>query len=197
MLENKIFVVVYIRRIKLLLLYLSFIDDEKEKSKFEILYYEYRERMFYAALEVVKNNEDAEDAVHNAFVGIANNMKSIGEIYSNATLSYCIKSAKNSAINILKKNKKTVTVEYSDNLKISDNDFFNKIFEKASYEKVVEAILKLGDIYKIPLYCYYVEDMKIKDIAAQLNISRSAVDMRIHRGKAELLKLLGENYLDE
>ena len=178
----------------MLFFYLTLIDDDKDKSKFEIIYYEYRERMYAAAFEILNNKQDSEDAVHNAFVGIANNMKSIDEAISKRTLSYCIKAARNSAINIYNKNNKIKFLEYSDNLKISDEDFFNMLFEKESYNKVVQAVLKLKEIYRIPLYYYYVEGMKIKDIAVLLNISRSAVNMRISRGKAELLKALGDIY---
>lgn len=58
----------------MLAFYMMLIDDEQNKSKFEKLYYEYRDRMMYVALSVLHNNEDAEDAVHNAFIGIAKNM---------------------------------------------------------------------------------------------------------------------------
>ena len=178
----------------MLFFYLTLIDDDNEKSKFEIIYYEYRERMFAAAFEILNNKQDAEDAVHNAFVGIAKNMKSIGEAKSKRTLSYCIKAARNSAINICNKNNKIKFLEYSDNLKIFDEDFFNELFEKESYNKVVEAILKLDEIYRIPLYYHYVEGMKIKEIAMLLNIGQSAVNMRIKRGKTELLKMIGDIY---
>ena len=181
----------------MLFFYLSLIDNQEDKSKFEILYYEYRERMFSVSFEILKNKEDAEDAVHNAFIGIANNMKSIGEVESNRTLSYCIKAAKNAAINIFNKKNKIKTVEYSDNLKIEDEDFFEKVFAKDSYEKVVNAIMSLSDTYKIPLYYHYVENMKIKELASLLDISQSAVKVRLHRGKKELLEILGENINDK
>lgn len=181
----------------MLIFYLSLIDNEDDRSKFEIIYYEYRERMFNAAFDVVKNNEDAEDAVHNAFVGIANNMQSIGDAVSQRTLSYVIKAAKNAAINIYNKNNKITTVEYTDNIHISDDDFFSKIFHKEDYNEVVNAISKLKDIYKFPMYYYFICDMKTKEIASLLNISTSAVKVRIHRGKNELLIILGESNDDE
>ena len=181
----------------MLIFYLSFIDDEDERSKFEIIYYEYRERMFSAAFDVVKNNEDAEDAVHNAFIGIANNMKSIDEVISKRTLSYVIKAAKYAAINIYNKNNKMSTVEFSDNIHITDDDFFNQVFTKEEYSKVVNIILELNDIYKFPMYYYYVCDMTIKEIASILGITTSSVKVRIHRGKKEILRVIGENSNDK
>ena len=181
----------------MLVFYLSLIDDDNDRSKFDIIYYEYRERMFCAAYDVVKNNEDAEDAVHNAFIGIANNMKSIDDPLSKSTLSYVIKAAKNAAINIYNKNNRIQTVEYNDKINLSDNDFFDKIINEEKLGQTVEAIYSLTDTYKLPLYYYYVCDMKIKDIAKLLGLSTSAVKVRIHRGKKELLRLTGGDSDDE
>lgn len=175
----------------MLMLYLSLMDDENDKSKFETIYYEYRERMFAAAFDVVKNNEDAEDAVHNAFIGVANNLKSIGDPLSKRTLSYVIKAAKNAAINIYNKNNKIKTVEFDDNIIISDDDFFDEISNVEEAEKIVDAICKLKDTYKMPMYYYFVCDMKISDVANLLGLSTSAVKVRIHRGKKELLRITG------
>ena len=153
--------------------------------------------MFSAAFDIVHNNEDAEDAVHNAFVGIARNIRAIDKPVSARTLSYVIKAAKNSAINIANSKKKASTVEYTDNLYLSDNDFFSQLCVKEDYSKVVQAISELRDIYKLPMYYYFICDMKIKEIADLTELSTSAVKTRIHRGKKELLKILGEDQDDK
>ena len=175
----------------MLIFYLSLIDDDRVENKFDIIYYEYRDRMFYAAYDVVKNKEDAEDAVHNAFIGIVNNMNSIDDPLSKRTLSYVIKAAKNAAINIYNKNNKIETVELNDDIKLSDDDFLDAIISKETLDKTVEAISGLTDTYKLPLYYYFVCDMKIKDIATLLDLSASAVKVRIHRGKKELVRIIG------
>ena len=48
-------------------LYLAMLDTPEEKSKFELLYKEYRSTMFNLAKRILKDNYLAEDAVHNAF----------------------------------------------------------------------------------------------------------------------------------
>lgn len=85
----------------MLAIYLSLIDDEDDREKFEILYYTYRKRMAYVANSVLHNEHDAEDAVHDTFIKLANNMKSIGDPDSDQTLSYVLKAVKNTAINFL------------------------------------------------------------------------------------------------
>lgn len=45
-------------------IYLSVIDAEQDKNKFEILYTTYRKLMFYIADQVLKDEYLAEDAIH-------------------------------------------------------------------------------------------------------------------------------------
>lgn len=58
-------------------MYMSFIDSEDDREKFEIIYHEYRKRMVSVAYSILHNNEDAEDAVHETFIRIAKNMKAL------------------------------------------------------------------------------------------------------------------------
>ena len=48
-------------------LYLAMIDSDADKSKFEILYSEYKNLMYYTANHILRNSNDAEDVVHQAF----------------------------------------------------------------------------------------------------------------------------------
>lgn len=70
------------------------------------LYITHTEKNGVIADSVLHNKDDAEDAVHDTFIRIVRNMKSIDEPESDKTLSYVIKATKNNAINLLHKNKK-------------------------------------------------------------------------------------------
>lgn len=60
-----------------MLIYMQMIETEEERDDFEKLYQEYRNLMFYAANQILHNEHDAEDAVHHAFMKIAENMKKL------------------------------------------------------------------------------------------------------------------------
>ena len=51
-------------------LYLAMIDSYADKSKFEILYSEYKNLMYYTANRILRNSSDAEDVVHQAFLKV-------------------------------------------------------------------------------------------------------------------------------
>lgn len=175
----------------MLAFYMAIIDDEDDKAKFEILYNRYKKRMVSTAFSVLKNKEDAEDAVHDTFIKIARNMHAIGNPDSAETLSYVLKAVKNTAINLSKKNTtrnkhmQSQAVEH-----ISDSAFWDKLHIQENYEEVVEAIRSLNDTYRDVLFYRYVADMKIKDIADLLDRNKATIRQQIARGKKKLLETL-------
>ena len=58
-------------------LYLSVIDTDDDKNQFEQLYIKYKDKMYSIAYGILHNIEDSEDAVHQAFLTIANNFEKI------------------------------------------------------------------------------------------------------------------------
>ncbi len=46
-----------------MLVYLAMIPTEEGRNKFALLYWEYRDLMFYLALRILGSQQDAEDAV--------------------------------------------------------------------------------------------------------------------------------------
>lgn len=60
-----------------MLIYLSMIESEADKSLFEQLYIRYKGLMYHIAYRILQNREDAEDAVHQAFVSLAKNIKKL------------------------------------------------------------------------------------------------------------------------
>lgn len=50
-----------------MLIYLQVIDAPEDRDQFITLYETYRGLMFYVANQILQNEQDAEDAVHDAF----------------------------------------------------------------------------------------------------------------------------------
>ena len=55
-----------------MLIYLQTIDDPQDRTRFEAMYSAYRGLMFHVANRILQNAQDAEDAVHLAFLSLAN-----------------------------------------------------------------------------------------------------------------------------
>lgn len=52
----------------MMIYYMSMIDAEENKTKFELIYEKYHKLMFYIANQILKDNSLAEDAVHDSLL---------------------------------------------------------------------------------------------------------------------------------
>ena len=90
-----------------MLIYLQMIETFEDKNKFEELYLEYRNLMYRVAYKFLKQEQDAEDAVHYAFIKIAENIKII-EPVSPRTRQYVVTIVENRARDVLRKRSKEI-----------------------------------------------------------------------------------------
>lgn len=174
--------------------YLAAIETEEEKISFEKIYLTYRKQMLFLALSILKNKPDSEDAVHDAFIGIANNMKTIQNLTVPDDLrNYVLKAAKNASLNILNRKKiRNECTSLYDNEDIADSSFMDALCKKAEYTEVVRAIEKLDDIYRDALYYHFVLDLPIQKISKLLGRNPQTIKKQIYRGKKILLAILSE-----
>ena len=184
----------------MLILYMSFIDDEIHRRLFEKIYMTYRKQMFLVARAVLSN--DAEDAVHDVFLKIAKSqMQKIGSIQEAADVrSYLLKATKHQAIDHLRKRQRQRTVmnaEREDALKsiveLSDNQLVDMISNGIAYDCILQVIASLDDIYRDTLYAHFVLELSIPETASLLNCKTATAKQRLVRGK----KLLQKQLLEE
>ena len=83
-----------------MLLYLQMIDTPDKCSKLEEIYLTYRQIMYAVAFSILRNEKDAEDAVHDAFVKIAEHIGKIGEPHCPKTKNYIVTIVENKAIDL-------------------------------------------------------------------------------------------------
>lgn len=169
-------------------MYLAVISDDDDKNYFEQLYLKYRQDMYSIAYSILHNKEDSEDAIHQTFLQIADNFDKIKSIPCQEIQAFIVIIIRNVSLNIYKKNKKrakrnTETVEINTNIEI---DFF----EKYEYEKLVETISQLPQIYKDIIFLRYIEEFTVKEIAHILYVTENTVWKRSERAKKLLKELL-------
>ena len=94
-----------------MLIYLQMLESPEEKSILEQIYLEYRGLMYHVAYEILHNEQDAEDAVHHAFVKIAENIKKITDPVCPKTHSYVVTIVEHQAIDQYRRLQKHPSVE--------------------------------------------------------------------------------------
>ncbi len=177
----------------MLFYYLSLVETEEDQSKLSKIYYEYNKIMMYTALDVLKNESLAQEAVNDAFIRIINNLHKIemDEIYSHKTKSFLVKIVRNTAIDALKEEKKQTGVDFNDineTTILSSNN--NNVDDLMSVRAVYESLDLLPEIYREILELKIYRDFTDKEIAKFLNISHSAVRKRLQRARELLIQLL-------
>ena len=175
----------------MLLFLLTFIDDTNDEGFFTEIYKFYGKQMWFKANEIIDDKQLAEDAVQNAFIGIAKNIKTVRGLDKNAMRTYLLTAAKNAAIDLLKKTRNEIVSDaLADNISDTSNDNTATIDEN-------DYILHILDImphtYRDVLYYYLVLDMSEKAIANTLHLNINTVRQRISRGR----KLFAQFYEKE
>ena len=194
----------------MLSLYLAYLDTEEDKKQFEEIFMSYRKQMVSLAFSILENHEDAEDAIHNVFLRIAQkNWDTVRSIEDQTDLrNYLLKSTKNASLNISKiRSKNNLSLDTIDEFDIngiynlSDEGFIESVCINIEYTRVVEAIKSLKDTYKDVMYYHFVMELPVIKIAKLLGQTVSATQKQLVRGKKLLLNLLGiqgvENNVDE
>ena len=194
----------------MLSLYLAYLDTEQDKKRFEEIFMSYRKQMISLAFSILKNQEDAEDAIHNVFLRIAQKKwDTVRSIEDQTDLrNYLLKSTKNASLNISKiRSKNNLSLDTIDEFDVngiynlSDEGFIDSICINIEYTRVVEAIKSLKDTYKDVMYYHFVMELPVIKIAKLLGQTVSATQKQLVRGKKLLLNLLGiqgvENNVDE
>lgn len=95
-----------------MIIYLQMIESDEDKSKFEQLYIMYKGLMFHVAMKILKNEFDAEDAVHQAFLSLIENLKKISDVKCPKTRAYIVIITERKAIDIIRSRSKLVDVEF-------------------------------------------------------------------------------------
>lgn len=180
-------------------LYLSLIDEDLQKNRFEKLYYRYRNLMYYIAFQVLNDERDSEDAVQEAFFRIAKNMDKIGDVETKETKNFVAIIVKREAMKIYDKRKKRSEVFESELNDRESSDHGETFFDKckaAGSERIVNeleyAIHSLPYKYSSIMTLKYVMGYSGKEISQITGLSETNVRQHLFTGRKKLEEMLKE-----
>lgn len=180
----------------MLAFYLSEIETNADKEKFEKIYLCYEKDMFVIANKILRNRESAEDAVQDAFVLIMRNLDKIQDIYTRRTANYIRIIVKNRALQIYNQSRRREIVvdDYNFFLEQPDRlqDVEGQFVRKELSDILMGLILKLPDKYKEVLYLYYYNEISYAEIARMLDTTEANARQIARRARKILEEKLAE-----
>lgn len=173
-----------------MLIYLQLIDDPEDRELFVQLYEKHRVAMFNRANKILNNIQDSEDAVHDAFIKIAENIEKISSLECHKRDKYIVTIIENKAFNAYRKKRAHPTEPLFDLAEYSVAD---------TYEDgdLARCILKLPHNYREALLLKYDLGFSNKEISETLNVSQELVRKRLQRARDTLQQICKMEGIDD
>lgn len=151
------------------------------------LYKLYSRSMYNVAYRIVGGEDDAQDALQEAFISAFRNLESYrGDAAFGAWLKRIVV---NKAINIVKKRKHELIPD-DEQWDVAEEEEIVEYREALSVDRVKKAIEQLPDGYRSVLSLYLLEGYDHQEIAEILGITESTSKSQLNRAKAKLKELL-------
>lgn len=173
----------------MLMMYLSIVETAEEQSLFERIYYAYRKQMFFVAKGILNDENLAEDALQEAFLGIAKQINLFRDMPENKIKAYVLTAAKNAAINLCKQEEKIrqYHIGYDDSLSVSDRDqILDEQICKETCQILISEIFKLSPFQRDILLLRYSTSLNCTQIAIALGKKPSTVRKELSRARQAL-----------
>lgn len=171
-----------------MMIYLSMIDSPEGQTKFTNLYMTYRDQMYRVADSILHNHHDAEDAVHQAFLSIAENIDIVDLSISQRARSYVITIVENKAIDLYRTKQRHPAEEFDDNLIGIHIDYTGS-------NVIAECMSRLPPRYRELLILKYVHCYTFKETASIMGITEVNAKKLALRAKEKLAALCKEEGL--
>ena len=172
-----------------MLVFTQMLETADERLKIEEIFHTYGNLMFHVANKILNNPQDAEDAVHEAFLKIAKNLEKIQDPMCPKTKSYIVTIVEHTAIDLYRKKQRQAVLpleEAAVGLPVPQE-------EKPD---LAGCILKLPARYRQVILLKYHHGYTVKEIASLLGISQTNASKLEQRAKTKLAKICQEEGIE-
>lgn len=150
-----------------------------KKEEFERLVIENQLSMYRLAMSILKNSNDAEDAVSETVLTAYEHLSSLKK--NDSFKAWMMTILVNVSKKMLRKKKRVVLYD--------DLGLFEKSTDEGSCE-MWEAVLTLNAKYAKVVILYYYEGFSTREIARILHISEGTVKSRLSRARSKLQQII-------
>lgn len=173
------------------------IENDSDHTFMEQVYTENEKTMYYWAYSILRNKEDASDAVHSACVALIKNIPLMRTFNSCTLRSYIVSTVRNASIDAYRKRSRQNEFAF-----MAGDDIISLLPDDAAIEDsmiLAENILSLNNaIKRLPanesnlLRWKYFDELPDKEIAQLLEINPASVRAYLTKARRHLYELLAE-----
>lgn len=151
------------------------------------LYKLYAKAMYNVCYRIIRNSEDAEDVLQEAFISA---FRHLNDYRSEASFGAWLKRIViNKALNALKKRRPEI-VSDDDQWDVAEAESPAPFVDELTVDRVKEAIAQLPDGYRTVLTLYLIEGYDHEEIGQIMGISVSTSKSQLNRAKNRLKQIL-------
>lgn len=175
------------------------IRDERDRNYVADIYEKHKKKLFVAANDILKNEEDAYDCVQDVVLILIDYLQSFQEWDEGRQKGFLLVCCKNLAKRSYNKRTRQNKYEFSTtdpetradiDVEDKDSDIQELLLREATSKLITKCIKSMPPKYGDLLLFKYYFGMKNIDIAKMLGEPNNTINSRIMRAKAELKELL-------
>lgn len=163
----------------------------QDKAAYQVILQRYYTKIWRLSLSILKDEQEAEDAVQEIFLTLWQNLSSWDPEGKAKFSTWIYRISFNKCIDIKRKNRPET---HGDEMVIAaagDETAYQEALQKQVAEKLAALMKSLPEMQAMALRLYYYHELSVDEIALKLDRSEQSIRSLLKRGKATLKDQLG------
>jgi len=171
-----------------------------DMSAFEELVDRYKRPVFSIVYRMIGQYQEAEDITQEVFINV---YEKLYQFDSNKKFGpWIYRIATNASISALRKKKKVITLDFDETFGKAYEDYYTAdsgdpqlMFEREELKIFTDkAINELPENYRVVIILRYQKDLNNQEIAEVLGVSKENIEVRVHRARKALRKIVEKHW---
>lgn len=172
----------------MMLIYTQMIEAPPDRDLFVEIYHTYRQSMYRRAYRILQNEQDAEDAVHDAFLAVARHIEKFSDPKCHKTKSYLVTIIDSRAIDIYRKEKAHPQSHLDEAIGTGYEEYYTD-------DCLSDCLLRLPPKQRSVIVLKYAQGLNNREIGKMLGMSQASVRKNEQRAKEKLAQYCREEGL--
>lgn len=163
----------------------AMLEEAGDRELFAQLYQQFYNKMMRVARQILLSQNQAEDAVHDAFLKIILHFDDLKAVPEERQIYWVVTVTKNAALDLLRKERRDLPMDGEVEKRLSAAPA-----EDGGFRALVEVIRRMPETYRRVMELRFLTEWSHAEIARELHITEGAVKTRVSRGRQLLIEAM-------